>query len=237
MIGSSFLALRVGCSRGVFTNEAGLGTASIAHAAAEGVHPAAQGLMGIMEVFLDTIVICTLTALVILCSGIPMEYGYDAGAALTSRAFCAVLGDWAGVLIAAFLSLFAFATILGWGLYGARCAEYLFGQGIWRKFTLLQMIVVVLGAGLNTAMLWRMAEIVNGLMAIPNLIALWALSPKFKQLLLDFNCGRSTADGGTYEDFHQCKPLRAFSYAEIPSPCSEGQGGRQKNLPSEYRSA
>ena len=206
-VGSVFMVLRIGVSRGVFTNEAGMGTASIAHAGAAIDHPVRQGLMGIMEVFLDTIVICTLTALVILCSGIPIEYGYDAGAALTSRAFCAVLGDWAGVLIAAFLSLFAFATILGWGLYGARCAEYLFGQGIWRNFALLQMVAVVLGALLNAAMLWRMAEIVNGLMAIPNLIALWALSPKFKQLLFDFNCGRSTADGGTYEDFHQCKPL------------------------------
>lgn len=189
-VGSVIVALRTGVSRGVFTNEAGMGTASIAHAGAAVDHPVRQGLMGIMEVFLDTVVICTMTALVILTSGVPIEYGCDAGAALTSRAFCAVLGDWAGVVIAMALCLFAFATILGWGLYGARCAEYLFGDGVWRKFALLQMVAVVLGAVVNTAMLWRMAEIVNGLMSIPNLIALWVLSPKLKQLLQDFNCGR-----------------------------------------------
>jgi AGCS family alanine or glycine:cation symporter len=190
MVGSAFTALRTGVSRGVFTNEAGMGTASIAHAGAEVDHPVRQGLMGIMEVFLDTVVICTMTALVILCSGVPIQYGTDAGAALTSQAFCAIFGDWVGVVIAAALCLFAFATILGWGMYGARCAEYLFGDGVWRKFALLQMIAVVLGAALNTAMLWRVAEIVNGLMAIPNLIALWALSPKIKQLLQEFHCGR-----------------------------------------------
>mgnify|MGYP002519691948 CR=1 FL=1 len=129
-IGSMMMALRTGVSRGVFTNEAGMGTASIAHAGADCVHPVRQGMMGIMEVFLDTIVICTMTALVILCSGVSIQYGTDAGAALTSRAFCAIFGDWAGVAIAAALCLFAFATILGWGMYGARCAEYLFGDGI-----------------------------------------------------------------------------------------------------------
>lgn len=206
-VGSAFMALRTGVSRGVFTNEAGMGTASIAHAGAQVDHPVRQGLMGIMEVFLDTIVICTLTALVILTSGVPIQYGCDVGASLTSRAFCAVLGDWVSVVIALALCLFAFATILGWGLYGARCAQYLFGNSVWRKFTLLQVATVLLGAALNTAMLWRMAEIVNGLMAIPNLIALWVLSPKLKHLLQDFNCGRSAADGGTYEDFYQRKPL------------------------------
>jgi AGCS family alanine or glycine:cation symporter len=189
-IGSVFVSLRTGVSRGVFTNEAGMGTASIAHAGAAVEHPVHQGMMGIMEVFLDTIVICTLTALVILCSGVPIEYGTDAGAALTSRAFCAVLGEWASIVIALVLCLFAFATILGWGLYGGRCAEYLFGNGIWRKFAVIQMMAVVMGAVANTAELWRIAEIVNGMMAIPNLMALWALCPVIQQLLKDFNCGR-----------------------------------------------
>ena len=206
-VGSVFMALRTGISRGVFTNEAGMGTASIAHASANVAHPAQQGLMGIMEVFLDTIVICTMTALVILCSGVPIDYGTDCGAALTARAFTAVLGDWASIVIALALCLFAFATILGWGLYGARCAQYLFGAGIWRKFAALQTAAVVLGAIVNTTMLWRMAEIVNGLMAIPNLIALWMLTPKLEAILTDFNCGRASADGGTYENIHQCKSL------------------------------
>lgn len=202
VVGSVFVALRTGVSRGVFTNEAGMGTASIAHAGANVDHPVRQGLMGIMEVFLDTIVICTMTALVILCSGVSIDYGRDAGAALTTQAFANVLGDWVSIVIALALSLFAFATVLGWGLYGARCAQYLFGSMVWRRFTLIQMGAVILGAVSDTAMLWRFSEVINGLMAIPNLIALWALMPTLKRLLHDFNCGRASADGGTYEDFH-----------------------------------
>lgn len=202
MIGSMTMALRTGVSRGVFTNEAGMGTASIAHAGADVDHPVKQGMMGIMEVFLDTIVICTLTALVILCSGVLVDYGTDCGAALTTRAFTAVLGDWVSILIAFAICLFAFATVLGWGLYGARCAQYLFGGDVWRKFALVQTVTVVLGAVMDTGMLWRLAEIVNGLMAVPNLIALWALTPTLQKILQDFNCGRASVGGGTYEDFH-----------------------------------
>jgi len=126
IVGSAFATLRIGVSRGVFTNEAGMGTASIAHASAQVAHPAEQGLMGIMEVFLDTIVICTMTALVILVSGVAIPYGVDVGVALTTDAFCAVYGDWVSVFIAAALCCFAFATVLGWGIYRARCAQFLF---------------------------------------------------------------------------------------------------------------
>jgi Na+-driven multidrug efflux pump len=133
----------------VFTNEAGMGTAGIAHGSANVRHPVDQGLMGIMEVFLDTIVICTMTALVILCSGIPVPYGVDAGLSLTADAFSCVLGPWVKIFIAASVCLFAFATILGWGLYGARCAQYLFGQLVWTRFAVLQAVIVVLGAVLN----------------------------------------------------------------------------------------
>jgi len=182
MLGSAFQALRIGASRGVFTNEAGMGTAAIAHAAAEVEHPAEQGLMGIMEVFLDTIVICTFTALVILCSGVPIPYGRDVGISLTSQAFSSVYGNWVCIPIAGALCCFAFATVLGWGLYGARCAQYLFGEGAWKKFVILQGIAVVLGAILKTNIVWMLAETVNGLMAIPNLIALAWLSPEVKRL-------------------------------------------------------
>ena len=202
VIGSMTIAIQTGISRGIFTNEAGMGTASIAHAGAEVTHPARQGLMGIMEVFLDTIVICTLTALVILTSGVPISYGQDGAATLTTAAFAAVLGDWVSVIIAVFLALFAFATVLGWGLYGARCAQYLFGTKAWRKFTVAQVLAVILGAVMNTGTLWRLAEIVNGLMAVPNLIALCALTPVLRQITYDFNCGRHSAVGGTYENFH-----------------------------------
>lgn len=191
-LGSMFQALRVGVSRGVFTNEAGMGTASIAHAAADVAHPAEQGLMGIMEVFLDTIVICTMTALVILCSGVPIAYGVDAGAALTTQAFTAVCGGWVSVFLALALCCFAFATILGWGLYGARCAQYLFGPGAWKLFAAAQAGMVVLGAVLRTGTIWAMAETINGLMAIPNLIALAALSPELTRLTKEYElkCGR-----------------------------------------------
>ena len=186
MIGSAFAALRIGVSRGVFTNEAGMGTASIAHASAHTQHPVEQGLMGIVEVFLDTIVICTMTALVILVSGVPIPYGQDTGVALTTQAFASVYGDWVSVLIAAALCCFAIATVLGWGLYGARCAQFLFGAGVWRRFAYLQAVTVVVSAVLQTGTVWLMSETVNGLMAIPNLIALAFLSPELKRLTHEY---------------------------------------------------
>lgn len=208
MLGSAFQALRVGCSRGVFTNEAGMGTASIAHASAEVAHPAEQGLMGIMEVFLDTIVICTLTALVILVSGISIPYGLDAGGELTTSAFTAIYGEGAAVVIALSLICFAVATVLGWGLYGARCAQFLFGPGVWRWFVLAQTVAVILGSVLDTGTVWLLAETVNGLMAIPNLIALAALTPELVRLTKEYKkSGGRAAGGGTYADIHQCKPL------------------------------
>lgn len=239
MLGSAFRALKVGCARGVFTNEAGMGTASIAHASASVSHPVEQGLMGIMEVFLDTIVICTMTALVILTSGVSISYGQDAGGQLTATAFTAVYGDWASVFIAAALCCFAFATVLGWGLYGARCGQFLFGGKAWNVFALLQTGTVVLGAVMNTQTVWLMAETVNGLMAIPNLIALAVLAPELVRLTIEYKTKSDgkTVSGGNYADIHQCKPLRAFSHAEVPSSGSGGQEGRQKDLPSEYRSA
>jgi AGCS family alanine or glycine:cation symporter len=202
MVGSFFSALQVGVSRGVFTNEAGMGTASIAHASADVRHPAEQGKMGIIEVFLDTIVICTLTALVLLCSGVEIPYGRDSGAELTGKAFTMVLGDWAGVVIALMLCLFALATVLGWGLYGARCAQFLFGEDVWRRFVWLHMGAVVLGAVMQTGTLWRLAEICNGLMALPNLIALLALSHVLAKILKEYNPGGISAPGGTYENFY-----------------------------------
>ncbi len=209
ILGSAFQALKVGCARGVFTNEAGMGTASIAHASADTEHPVDQGLMGIMEVFLDTILICTMTALVILVSGIPIPYGSDAGGALTTAAFTAVCGDWAAVFLAAALCCFAFATVLGWGLYGARCGQYLFGSKAWGPFALMQTVTVIIGAVLETETVWLLAETVNGLMAIPNLIALAVLSPELARLTIEYKTksGGSTASGGKYANFHQCQPL------------------------------
>ena len=215
-IGSAFRALSVGCSRGVFTNEAGMGTASIAHASAEVSHPAEQGLMGIMEVFLDTIVICTMTALAILCSDVPVPYGMDVGGDLTTAAFTLVLGDWVSIFLSMFLTCFAFATVLGWGLYGARCGEYLLGPGAWKGFAAFQTAAVVLAAVMKTETVWQLAETVNGLMAIPNLIALLWLSPELKQLTKEYIHGGRTANGGTYANIHQCQSMRTVPHAKIP---------------------
>ena len=186
MVGSMIVSCRVGAARGVFTNEAGMGTASIAHAAARVKHPAEQGMLGIMEVFLDTIVICSITALVILCSGIAIPYGTDSGAELTSAAFSMIYGGWVRVGIALALICFALATVLGWGYYGLRCAQYLFGENVLRIFVIMQVITVLLGAVLQTGTVWLLAETINGLMAIPNLIALLGLSPEFFKILKNF---------------------------------------------------
>lgn len=186
VLGSAFVALRTGVSRGVFTNEAGMGTAAIAHAGANVSHPVQQGLMGIMEVFLDTIVICTMTALAILCSGVSIPYGIDEGVVLTANALGAVYGDWISVPLMLFLCCFAFATMLGWGLYGVRCVQYLLGDKSIKLFVIIQMAVIVLSTFLKTGTVWMLSETVNGFMAIPNLIALAVLYPVVVMLTRDY---------------------------------------------------
>lgn len=185
-IGSVIQVLRIGTSRGVFTNEAGMGTAGIAHGAAQVAHPAEQGLLGIIEVFLDTIVICTLTALVILCSNVPIPYGSDVGAALTTKAFASIYGQWISVPIALALVLFAIATILGWGLYGVRCAQYLFGEQVWKGYVWAQVAVVLIGSQISTGTVWVISEIFNAMMAVPNLIAIMVLTPQLVALTKEY---------------------------------------------------
>ena len=185
-VGSCFLAVRYGVSRGIFSNEAGMGTAAIAHAGANVAHPAQQGMMGIVEVFLDTIVICTMTALVILASGVPIPYGMDAGAELTALALGEVLGSWTKVVLSLALACFAFATILGWGLYAGRFVEFLFGKLNWRVFGLCQAGAVLLGILVDSGIIWGFSELVNGLMAVPNLIALIILTPTVREITLDY---------------------------------------------------
>ena len=234
MLGSAFQALRIGASRGVFTNEAGMGTASIAHASADVSHPVHQGFMGMIEVFLDTIVICTMTALVILCSGVTIPYGHDLGINLTAEAFASVYGNWIHIPLAIALCSFAIATVFGWGLYGARCAQFLFGTFSWRWFSVAQAVSILLGVMLSTETVWALSETANGLMAIPNLIILLALSPEVVRLIHEY---KQVHLGGTYENIHQCKPVRTLSYAEVPPPVRKSQGGREENLSSEYWSA
>lgn len=187
VLGSFLVSLRVGASRGVFTNEAGMGTASMAHATADVSQPVEQGMMGIVEVFIDTIVICTLTALVILSSGVTVPYGSDTGILLTTQAFVSVYGQWVSVFILVALCLFAFATVLGWGLYGIQCARFLFGDNCFKTFVILQAVMAVISAVLNTSTLWLVADIVNGLMAIPNLIVLSKLAPEVARMVYSYN--------------------------------------------------
>ncbi len=176
IVGSLFMSMKNGVSRGIFSNEAGLGTGSIAHACADTRKPVKQGLFGIFEVFTDTIVICTLTALVILCSGVPVNYGSAAGAELTIQGFTSTYGSWVSIFTAVAMCCFAFSTIIGWGLYGARCIEYLFSPKVIRPFMVLYSLIAILGATIDLGLLWSIADTFNGLMSIPNLIALFLLS-------------------------------------------------------------
>jgi len=238
MIGGAFQALRIGCSRGVFTNEAGMGTASIAYACANTSHPAKQGMLGLLEVFLDTIVICTMTALAILVSGVRIPYGMDAGALMTAEAFSGVLGVWASAAVGLFLVLFALATVLGWGLYGARCAQFLFGKKAWKWFCAGQIPVIVLSAMGDSAVLWQLSETVNGLMAIPNLITLALLTPEAARITIDYiKSDKKEVSGGTYANFHQRKPLRTLSYEKVPPSGRGCQERGQEDLSPEHRSA
>ena len=162
------LAMTKGVGRGVFSNEAGLGSAPIAHAATSEKNPVKQGLYGIFEVFMDTIVICTLTSLVVLCSGAATgNYGNNDLAGVKAGS----------VILAVGLLLFATSTILGWALYGTRCAEFLFGSKIIRPYQIIFCLVVVAGAVADLTLVWDISDTLNGLMSIPNLIALLLLSP------------------------------------------------------------
>ncbi len=183
IIGSMFISLKKGVSRGIFSNEAGLGTGSIAHACADTDDAVQQGYFGVFEVFMDTIIICTLTALVILCSGISIGYGEAAGAELTIAGFTTTYGSWVSVFTAVAMCCFAFSTIIGWGLYGARCVEFIFTSKAIRPFLVLYSFVSVLGATVNLGLLWDIADTFNGFMAVPNLIALFLLSGVVVQMI------------------------------------------------------
>ena len=186
-VGTMFLSLKNGVSRGIFSNEAGLGTGSIAHAAADTSEPVRQGYFGIFEVFTDTMIICTMTALVILCSGVPVNYGTAAGAELTISGFTSTYGNWVSIITAVALCCFAFSTILGWGLYGTRCIEFLFGSKANRPFMLVYSAVAILGATVDLGLLWGIADTFNGLMSIPNLIALFLLGGTMMKLVKNKN--------------------------------------------------
>ena len=184
------LCIEWGVKRGVFSNEAGLGSAPMAHAATSETNPVKQGLYGIFEVFMDTIVICTMSGLTLLVSGIDLHYGTKGTTALNAQALGTVFGDEIGaVIIAVGISLFALSTVLSLGLYGTRCCEYIFGTKFNKVYQMIFVIVCVIGATMDLGLAWDIADTLNGLMAIPNLIALLGLSGVVVQLTKEYFAG------------------------------------------------
>ena len=187
--------IQKGVGRGVFSNEAGLGSAPMAHAASSESDPVKQGLYGIFEVFMDTIVICTLTSLSLLCGtrgiGMELEWGGSGGTELVSAAFSGVFGGQIGSLIIAVgITLFALSTVLSWSLYGTRCFEFLFGSKAVRGYQIVFICVIIIGSTLKMQLVWDIAETLNGFMAIPNLVALLGLSGVVVKLTRDYFSGR-----------------------------------------------
>lgn len=168
-------AIRFGVARGIFSNEAGLGTAPIAHAAAKTNDPVRQGMIAMLGTFIDTILVCSMTALVIVITG--SWTSGETGASLSALAFQTALPGWGDVLVSLGLAVFALTTLIGWSYYGERCAEYLLGVRVITSYRVLWVVAIPLGAMMNLNFLWLVADVLNGLMAIPNLIALLLLSP------------------------------------------------------------
>jgi len=190
--GSVFmLAVQKGVARGVFSNEAGLGSAPMAHAAARTNDPVRQGMIGMLGTFIDTIVICSMTALVIVISQQWLQIDPQTGkqissATLTSVAFEQGLPHVGRYIVTFGMIFFAYTTIIGWSFYGERCAEYLFGVGVIVPYRVLWVIVVLIGAGAELRPLWLLADVLNGMMAIPNLLALLLLSPVVFRFTQDY---------------------------------------------------
>jgi len=182
-------AITKGVGRGIFSNEAGLGSAPIAHAAADVDHPVKQGIFGVFEVFMDTVVVCTMTALVVLLGvGVQnIEYGNDIGANLTIQGFEAVFGQGApAVAVAICLSMFALSTVLTWALYGTRCVEYLFGYKASKVYQVIFCLFAAIAGAVELSLAWAIADTLNGLMAIPNLIGVALLSPVVFKLTKEY---------------------------------------------------
>lgn len=178
--------IRNGVGRGVFSNEAGLGTAPMAHALTSEKNPVKQGMYGIFEIFMDTIVICTLTAFIVLCgycNGVNILWGQNAGIELVTASFSTLFGAKISSSILSFsITLFALSTMLSWALYGQRCFSFIFGEKSGKLYLWLFVIFIVVGACLKLDLVWLIAETLNGFMAVPNLIALLLLSPKVIEL-------------------------------------------------------
>ncbi|GGG53466.1 transporter [Kocuria dechangensis] len=170
------LAVQMGVARGIFSNESGMGSAAIAAAAAQTTHPVRQGLVSMTQTFIDTIIVVTFTGLVLITTGV-WEQGEDFAATMTGDAFSQGLpGEWGHFVVTLGLILFAYSTILGWAYYGERCMERLFGRGAVMPYRVVFSAVVFVGCTIPLAVVWNFADVMNGLMAIPNLVGLLILS-------------------------------------------------------------
>ena len=190
-----WMAIRFGVARGVFSNEAGLGSAPIAHAAAATKGPINQGLIAMLGTFIDTILVCSITGLAIITSGAWTSGA--TGAALTSAAFELTLPGVGGYIVAIVLAIFAFTTILGWSFYSEKCVEFLLGTKSIIPFRILWCLAVPIGATLDLGFVWLLADTLNALMALPNLLALILLSPLVFRLTKEFfanDCQESPMD-------------------------------------------
>mgnify|MGYP001815401155 CR=1 FL=1 len=183
------LAVQMGVARGIFSNEAGLGSAPIAHAAAETDDPVRQGTVAMLGTFIDTIIVCTITALVIVMTG--MWSSGESGAALSSAAFGVGLPGFGQWVVTFGLVIFAFTTVMGWSVYGERCVEYLFGVKAIMPFRILWVLAIPLGATVKLGFVWLLADTLNALMAVPNLVALLLLSPVVFRLTRNYFDGKS----------------------------------------------
>lgn len=179
-----WMAIRFGVARGVFSNEAGLGSAPIAHASAQTTSPVRQGLVAMLGTFIDTLIICSITGLVIITSG-EWTSGIQ-GASLTSAAFAQALPGVGNYLVAIALAIFAFTTIIGWSFYGERCIQFLFGEKSVLPYRIVWILAVALGANVSLDFIWLVADTLNAAMAIPNLIALALLSPVVFKLTKEY---------------------------------------------------
>ena len=177
------LAAQQGFKRGVFSNEAGLGTSAMAHSVAVDADPKAQGLYGIFEVFVDTILLCTLTGLTILCSGVKINYGTSASTELISNALNIRMGNFGNICLSIMMCLFAFSSIVGWALYGRIIVKSIFGDFGVKIFTFIYPLCCILGAVLGSNIVWRLAALCNGIMLCTNLTAVLLLTQKFKPYL------------------------------------------------------
>ena len=179
------MAMRFGVARGLFSNEAGLGSAPMVHAAATTDHPVRQGMYGIFEVFVDTVLVCTVTGLVILVTGV--WNGGETGAALSAHAFHVGLpGTWGDIVVTGGLVLFAFSTLLGWSFYGETAAVYLFGSRVALPYRILWLVFIYLGAVGSLRLIWDIADTLNGLMALPNLVSVLFSIPLLLKLQKEF---------------------------------------------------